>query len=273
MSGDVSYPTLSVADFEAIEAAVMETSRGRWFLAEFARRNRTADTGVLLEALSRIEKSVKATPDAGPDVLDLRRDLADMAASIARTRRDIAASLADANGGEPPLPGRAFDDLLGAAEKADSETLNAAESAQEMAWSLREAGNLPAAGAADRHALDLYRASSQHALTTTRVRTLIDVLRTIEGRIQAMMGSEGEPSATRTAPLSLSARLPVAEAEDDGVMFVGSPAPAPPAPPPRRQPEPPPRIRDITPLPNDPRLAPFAAIESLDASQRLALFV
>jgi hypothetical protein len=270
MSGDVSYPTLSVADFEAIEAAVMETSRGRWFLAEFARRNRTADTGMLLEALSRIEKTVNGTPDVQPDVLGLRRDLADMADSIARTRRDIAASLADASGGAPPQPGRAFDDLLGAAEKADSETFNAAESAQEMAWSLRESGNLAAAGAVDRHALDLYRTSSQHALTTTRVRSLIDVLRTIEGLIQAMMGSEAEPAAPRAAPLSLSVAALVADAEDDAVMFVGSPSPAAP---PLRKPDPLPRPRDVAPPLDDPRLAPFAAIESLDASQRLALFV
>jgi hypothetical protein len=185
----------------------------------------------------------------------------------------MAASLADTSSGVPPHPGRAFDDLLGAAEKADSETFNAAESAQEMAWSLRETGNLAAAGAVDRHALDLYRTSSQHALTTTRVRSLIDVLRSIEGRIQAMMGSEAEPAAAQAVPLSLPVTALVADVEDDAVMFVGSPSPAPPEAPPRRQPEPPPRLRDITPAPDDPRLAPFAAIESLDASQRLALFV
>lgn len=271
MSGDVSYPTLSVADFEAIEAAVMETSRGRWFLAEFARRNRTADTGILLEALSRIEKSVKATPDVEPDLLDLRRDLADMADSIARTRRDIAASLAEGGDGEPPQPGRAFDDLLNAAEKANGETFNAAESAQEMAWSLREAGNLAAAGAVDRHALDLYRASSQHALTTTRVRTLIDVLRTIEDRIQAMVGGESEPLTTGGLPLPVQVALSVPAPGDDGVMFVGSPLPV--AAPLRREPEPAPRPRDVSPPPADSRVVPFAAIESLDTAQRLALFV
>ena len=41
---------LSDADYEAIEGAVMETARGRWFLAEFARRNRNADTTMLLNA-------------------------------------------------------------------------------------------------------------------------------------------------------------------------------------------------------------------------------
>jgi hypothetical protein len=45
-------------DYEAIEAAVMETARGRWFLMEFMRRNRNADTKVLLEAIARLENQM-----------------------------------------------------------------------------------------------------------------------------------------------------------------------------------------------------------------------
>ena len=41
-------------DFEAIEAAVMETEKGRWFLAEFARRHRVADTETVLVAVGRL---------------------------------------------------------------------------------------------------------------------------------------------------------------------------------------------------------------------------
>ena len=44
----------SDSDFAAIEAAVMETSRGRWFLREFARRNRHANTDDVLEAVARL---------------------------------------------------------------------------------------------------------------------------------------------------------------------------------------------------------------------------
>ena len=51
-------PGLSEDDYEAIEDAVMETARGRWFLREYARRARAADTGKLLEALTRIERLV-----------------------------------------------------------------------------------------------------------------------------------------------------------------------------------------------------------------------
>ncbi|MFD1333850.1 hypothetical protein ACFQ4O_17735, partial [Methylopila musalis] len=51
-------PQLTLEDYEAIASAVMETERGRWFLAEFARRNRAADTGQVLEALARLEQRV-----------------------------------------------------------------------------------------------------------------------------------------------------------------------------------------------------------------------
>ncbi|MEM8812505.1 MAG: hypothetical protein AAGF59_07780 [Pseudomonadota bacterium] len=56
-------------DYEAIEAAVMETARGRWFLAEYARRHRAADTEMLLAAIRKLEASLHpdATPDADTD--------------------------------------------------------------------------------------------------------------------------------------------------------------------------------------------------------------
>lgn len=41
--------------YEEIERAVMETTRGRWFLAEFARRIRSAETREVLETLGRME--------------------------------------------------------------------------------------------------------------------------------------------------------------------------------------------------------------------------
>jgi hypothetical protein len=51
-------PLLSPDDYNAIEAAVMETARGRWFLAEYARRNRHADTEAVLGAIRRLERLV-----------------------------------------------------------------------------------------------------------------------------------------------------------------------------------------------------------------------
>jgi hypothetical protein len=45
-------------DYEAIEAVVLESPRGRWFLNEFARRNRAADTLTLLKAIRKLERGV-----------------------------------------------------------------------------------------------------------------------------------------------------------------------------------------------------------------------
>jgi hypothetical protein len=55
------------ADYDAISAAFMETSRGRWFLSEYAKRNRNADTRMVLDAVARIEENLAARKDAAPD--------------------------------------------------------------------------------------------------------------------------------------------------------------------------------------------------------------
>src|SRR5919198_1424782 len=43
----------SEEDYAAIAEAFMETSRGRWFLTEYAKRNRNADTRMVLDAAAR----------------------------------------------------------------------------------------------------------------------------------------------------------------------------------------------------------------------------
>ncbi|ULK99187.1 hypothetical protein [Bradyrhizobium sp. I71] len=47
-------------DYDAIREAFMETARGRWFLGEYARRNRNADTRMVLDAVARIEETLAA---------------------------------------------------------------------------------------------------------------------------------------------------------------------------------------------------------------------
>jgi len=50
----------SEEDYDAISEAFMETSRGRWFLGEYAKRNRNADTRMVLDAVARIEENIAA---------------------------------------------------------------------------------------------------------------------------------------------------------------------------------------------------------------------
>jgi len=55
------------ADYHAFCAALSESARGRAFLAEYARRNRNADTRPLLTAIERLQISL-ATDPAAPAV-------------------------------------------------------------------------------------------------------------------------------------------------------------------------------------------------------------
>src|ERR1700736_4873662 len=57
----------SEEDYDAISQAFMETSRGRWFLGEYARRNRNADTRMVLDAVARIEETLVAQKQAAPE--------------------------------------------------------------------------------------------------------------------------------------------------------------------------------------------------------------
>ena len=58
ISASAAVPT--DADYHAIREAFMETARGRWFLNEYAKRNRNADTAMVLEAVARIEQNLGA---------------------------------------------------------------------------------------------------------------------------------------------------------------------------------------------------------------------
>jgi hypothetical protein len=88
---------LAESDYDSILDAVMETARGRWFLREFAQRNRHADTGMLLTAIGRIESLLTSREDspepepipAPPRVAEAPADTA----AVLRHLRDIAENL------------------------------------------------------------------------------------------------------------------------------------------------------------------------------------
>ena len=72
-------------DYDAISEAFMETSRGRWFLGEYAKRNRNADTRMVLDAVARIETSARRPEAAGAAVPTRLADaLAAIRAALAR---------------------------------------------------------------------------------------------------------------------------------------------------------------------------------------------
>jgi hypothetical protein len=109
-------------DYEAISDAFMETSRGRWFLGEYAKRNRNADTSMVLDAVARIEENLAAQKQPPPD-----NGLAEALTAI-RTSVDEARAAAAA-----ALDGLALEQTLAPVRKG-------ARVIREIAWRLREIG-------------------------------------------------------------------------------------------------------------------------------------
>ena len=48
----------AIESYETIEQAVLETPRGRWFLAEYAKRQRGKELDTVLEAMHRLERAL-----------------------------------------------------------------------------------------------------------------------------------------------------------------------------------------------------------------------
>ena len=128
---------LSEADYELIEAAVMETARGRWFLAEYARRNRHSDTMMLLGAIDRLEGAIRG--EATAQSLDrIRFDLFEMAKAITRAKAEIAAIKPDIeHAGRFGEITAELDSIVQATKTATSDILAAAEQVQQIDWPLR----------------------------------------------------------------------------------------------------------------------------------------
>jgi hypothetical protein len=124
-------PVAAEGDFDAICETVKASERGRWFLEEYARRNRNADTAQVLAAIGRIEGVVRDSRDREA-YQSVRADLLDMARTIAVTRADVAESKVEAapevkSESEPPAA-------------AGSDVFTMAERIQDVAWTMRERG-------------------------------------------------------------------------------------------------------------------------------------
>lgn len=104
-------------EYEAMCTAFAETERGRWFLAEYAKRNRNTDTTMVMKAIARIEAAMsrQVPADPGPAIaLALNQTMGEL--------RERAGQIA-AEGGE----------TLQAARRN-------AQKMRDVAWTLREWG-------------------------------------------------------------------------------------------------------------------------------------
>ena len=137
-------------DYAAIAEAFMETSRGRWFLTEYAKRNRNADTRMVLDAVARIEESLSAQREE-----TLQREAA-LQREEGLSAQQAAEAVAAAAAAQDRLT-EALDAIRGAVDAAEESAVEAIDSLaleqrlapvrkgarvlREIAWRLREIGN------------------------------------------------------------------------------------------------------------------------------------
>jgi hypothetical protein len=140
-------------DYAAIAEAFMETSRGRWFLTEYAKRNRNADTSMVLDAVARIEQSLTAQRE---ETLEQEANLQRLQQEEGLSAQQAAEAVAAAAAAQDRLTEAlaAIRNSVEAAEESAVEALDSlaleqrlapvrkgARVLREIAWRLREIGN------------------------------------------------------------------------------------------------------------------------------------
>jgi hypothetical protein len=180
------------ADYDALCEALMASSRGRWFLEEYAKRNRNADTGLVLDAIAHVEAVVRSE-QAHQASQGVRIELLEMARTIAQTRADVAEA----------KPERS----VGPSAAAGTDVFAAAGRLQEVAWAMRERGLDMAMcdQITDLSTAILSASSLRNNPNNGRAQKLAEVLNSLEQRIDAMLRAAAEPppsdgSADRVAP-------------------------------------------------------------------------
>ncbi|HMG79511.1 MAG TPA: hypothetical protein VK591_12570 [Xanthobacteraceae bacterium] len=188
------------ADYDAVHAALMATDRGRRFLAEYADRNRHADTTTIVSAIARIEATLRGE---GPPQADAAGDLMEIAAVIGRIQAALAA-------GTMPAP-----DVSAAIERLS-----------DIAFMLHErpveATLCDGLDAAFREVSDANMRSQSAA---EDVRKAAELLHALAGRVSAMMtrsiGGSGtdQPAGENVAAETASGAGLFELATDDGETF------------------------------------------------------
>jgi hypothetical protein len=185
-------------DYDSICAALMQTERGRWFLQEYARRNRSADTQVLLAAIERIEAVVCADRNRQVQA-GMRSDLLEMAKAITRTRAEVAEIRADA--GHPAAAGPDHEGSPQPRRPHPGDVFAAAERIREVTWAMRGHGFDPSTcDQLEELAASILSASSLRDPTDHRASKLSEVLQYLEHRIDALLESNQDGDQPASEP-------------------------------------------------------------------------
>lgn len=185
MAAGGRLPPNEEADYRAIESAVRETERGRWFLAEFARRHRASETSHALTALRRLSSAVD--PAAPPTTDDGSIDHGEIQGRLKEIRAIIARAniVAQGNG---RADGTAYSGAVAEADAAIEAIRKVGGRIQEVAFELGERGRLAVySEALNAYALDLSAACARQDVATQRLSRLAKTLNAVERRLAGLM--------------------------------------------------------------------------------------
>lgn len=162
-------------EYRTIESALLESARGRWFLAEHGRRARRLDSALLEDAIGRLQTSLRQPPA----LLDqLQGEISELKSHIGALREELLAR--PANGPSAPLA------EAGAATA--HMVLKATEQLHELAWNL-QANPFDPRGCEEiaRHAAGIYTMSQDQATHAERTLAITSALEHAESRIDAVL--------------------------------------------------------------------------------------
>jgi chemotaxis regulatin CheY-phosphate phosphatase CheZ len=185
-------PALNETEFLEIEEALASTPRGRVFLRMRDQRQRV----VAIEEVRRLSVSIrdwvtrKVETGGGSHLAILRRELHEMGAYIQRTRDELASLRmkdgAPTGSNRINLATEELDEIVRSTERATSDILNAAEHILKLAEAVAPLA-ADKAGELSSHATEILTACSFQDLTGQRITKVVNTLRYLEQRVNAMI--------------------------------------------------------------------------------------
>jgi hypothetical protein len=214
-------PSRLNADYQQLLSALQQTARGRWFLSEFAKRNRSADTELILHAVRALDAKIEAArvrePATSPDF------------AAAPDHVPAAAGLGDAERAEIGAALRAAVEGLESANKARTQIrfslLESAEAIADAVWQAREHGLTDVVqDEIERGASKILQACAQKDQAAERIARVDRSLRALLHRL----GAEAFPEPAASAPKRAAepaAREPAAREPARDTKHVREPLP------------------------------------------------
>lgn len=167
-------------EYRAIETALLESARGRWFLAEHSRRARRLDSAVLQDAIGRLQTSLREPPAL---LGQLRNEIVGLQGLLRETRGALVAK---------PRSGEGAANSVAALTSGPDGILAAAEGIHELAWTLHSQEiNVDTCEKIARQASSIYALSVRHAAESERVQQLTVALDAALGRLDGLLETIG----------------------------------------------------------------------------------